>query len=327
MSERVLITGASGFVGYHLIEAAMKNNLEVFGAVRKSSKVDHLKEFNIQYAYTNFNSVEALTAEIEQNQYDYIIHAAGVTKANSAAEYDAINTDYTINLAKAAVASGRIKKFVFISSLAAMGPIATVEGIITEQNEQLPVTAYGHSKRRAEEELKKFTSLNYVILRPTAVYGPRDKDILIVLKQFAGRFEPYIGKIDQYLSFIYVKDLATACILGLTKGNQSAYLLSDGKRYNRYELANITKRLLGINTFKIHLPVGFVRVIAGIAEGVSRITKKPSALNIEKLNELTAVNWICSIEKAEKELDFHPQYDLNSGLNETLNWYKVNKWL
>ncbi|WP_342645528.1 NAD-dependent epimerase/dehydratase family protein [Mucilaginibacter sp. CSA2-8R] len=327
MSERVLITGASGFVGYHLIEAALKNGLEVFAAVRKSSKTDHLKNLNIQYAYSNFNSIEALKAEIEQNQYDYIIHAAGVTKANSAADYDAINTDYTVNLAKAAVASGRIKKFVFVSSLAAIGPLTTVDGILNEDNPQLPVTAYGHSKKRAEEELKKITSLNYVILRPTAVYGPRDKDILIVLKQFAGRFEPYIGKIDQYLSFIYVKDLAQACILALTKGHQTAYLISDGKRYDRYELANITKRLLNVSTLKIHLPVGLVRVIAGLAESVSRITKKPSALNVEKLNELTAVNWICSIDKAQRELGFEPQYDLSRGLEETLKWYKEHKWL
>jgi len=326
MSERVLITGASGFVGFHLIEAAL-NNLEVFAAVRKSSKVDHLKELQVQYAYTNFTNVEALTAEILENQYDYIIHAAGVTKANSKAEYDAINTNYTVNLAKAAVASGRIKKFVFISSLAAVGPMATVEGLLTEATTQAPVTAYGHSKKRAEEELKKFTSLNYVILRPTAVYGPRDKDILIILKQFANRFEPYIGKIEQYLSFIYVKDLAQACIQALTHGEQSAYLLSDGKRYDRYQLANITKRLLGISTFKIHLPVSVIKVVAGIAEGVSKITKKPSALNIEKLNELTAANWICSIEKAQQELEFKPKYDLNSGLEETLNWYKENKWL
>ncbi len=327
MSERVLITGASGFVGFHLIEAALKNGLEVFAAVRKSSKTDHLKNLNVQYAYSNFNSVEALQAEIEQNKYDYIIHAAGVTKANSAADYDAINTTYTINLAKAAVASGRIKKFVFVSSLAAVGPLTTVEGILNEDNPQLPVTAYGHSKKRAEEALKSITALNYVILRPTAVYGPRDKDILIVLKQFAGRFEPYIGKIDQYLSFIYVKDLAQACILALTKGHQTAYLISDGKRYNRYELANITKRLLNVTTLKIHLPVGLVRVIAGLAESVSRVTKKPSALNVEKLNELTAVNWICSIEKAQRELSFTPQYDLNRGLEETLNWYKEHKWL
>jgi UDP-glucose 4-epimerase len=327
MSERVLITGASGFVGFHLIEAALKNNLEVFAAVRKSSKVDHLKELQVHYAYTNFNSVDALTAEILENRYDYIIHAAGVTKANSKAEYDAINTDYTVNLAKAALASGRIKTFVFVSSLAAVGPLDTVEGILTEQSAQLPVTAYGHSKKRAEEELKKFTALNYVILRPTAVYGPRDKDILIVLKQFANKFEPYIGKIDQYLSFIYVKDLAQACILALTRGKQSAYLLSDGKRYDRYQLANITKRLLGVKTFKIHLPVGFIKVVAGIAEGVSKITKKPSALNVEKLNELTAANWICSIDKAQQELNFKPQYDLNSGLKETLTWYKENKWL
>jgi len=327
MKERVLITGASGFVGYHLVEAALKANLEVFAAVRKSSKVEHLKEFNIQYAYTNFTNPEALAKEIEENQYDYIIHAAGVTKANSTAEYDAINTGYTINLAKAAVASGRIKKFVFVSSLAAVGPLSTIDGCLNEDNVQTPVTAYGHSKKRAEEALKQITDLDYVILRPTAVYGPRDKDILIVLKQFAGGFEPYIGRIDQYLSFIYVKDLADACVLGLTHGKQSAYLLSDGKKYNRYELANITKRLLSVKTFKIHLPIPVIKVVAGIAEGVSRLTKKASALNVEKLNELTAVSWICSIDKAQQELEFKPKYDLESGLAETLTWYKQNKWL
>ncbi|WP_295773015.1 NAD(P)-dependent oxidoreductase [uncultured Mucilaginibacter sp.] len=327
MKERVLITGASGFVGYHLVEAALKANLDVYAAVRKSSKVDHLKEFDIQYAYTNFNDIEALSKEIAENQYDYIIHAAGVTKANSAAEYDAVNTGYAVNLAKAAVKSNRIKKFVFVSSLAAVGPLNTTEGCLTENSVQAPVTAYGNSKKRAEEAFKQIEGLNYVILRPTAVYGPRDKDILIVLKQFAGGFEPYIGRIDQYLSFIYVKDLAQACVLGLTHGHNSAYLLSDGKRYNRYELANITKRLLSVKTFKIHLPVSVIWVVAGIAEGISRITKKASALNVEKLNELTAVSWICSIDKAQQELNFAPQYDLERGLAETLSWYKENKWL
>ncbi|UEG51771.1 NAD-dependent epimerase/dehydratase family protein [Mucilaginibacter daejeonensis] len=327
MKQRVLITGASGFVGFHLIEAALKAGYEVYAAVRKSSKVNHLKDLDIQYAYTNFNSVEALQEEIEQNKYDHIIHAAGVTKANSASEYDAVNTTYTVNLAKAAVASKRIQKFVFVSSLAAVGPLPSIEGCLNEESTQAPVTAYGQSKKRAEEALKNIEGLNYVILRPTAVYGPRDKDILIVLKQFANRFEPYIAKMDQHLSFIYVKDLAQACVLGLSHGQREAYLLSDGKRYDRYEMANITKRLLNISTFRIHLPLPVVKVIAQMAESVSRVTKKASALNVEKLNELTAANWICSIDKARQELEFSPKYDLEKGLEETLTWYKANKWL
>jgi len=180
MKKRVLITGASGFLGYHLVEEALQNDLEVYVAVRKSSNIAHLKDLDIQYTYPAFDDPSALEKELKTRGYDYIIHAAGVTKARSAREYKTINTDYTYNLAAAAVSAG-IKGFVFISSLAAMGPLNTLTGVITEETKPHPVTAYGKSKLLAEEKLKSITSLNYTILRPTAIYGPRDKDIFIFL--------------------------------------------------------------------------------------------------------------------------------------------------
>src|SRR6201985_3167243 len=131
MKQRVLITGASGFVGYHLITEALKNNLEVFAAVRKTSKIDHLKEFDIQYTYPDFDSVAGLKKELEEKQYHYIIHAAGVTAAKTRQDYDRVNAEYTYNLALAASqANIGLKKFVFLSSLAALGPLPTTEGII-----------------------------------------------------------------------------------------------------------------------------------------------------------------------------------------------------
>jgi UDP-glucose 4-epimerase len=113
MKERVLITGASGFVGYHLIAEALKNNMEVFAAVRKSSKTDHLKNFDIQYIYPDFDDVSSLKKELDKNKYDYIIHAAGVTKARSRKEYDHINAGYTHNIALAAIENNnKLKKMV-----------------------------------------------------------------------------------------------------------------------------------------------------------------------------------------------------------------------
>jgi len=327
MKERVLITGASGFVGYHLIEAALNNNLEVYAAIRKSSNIEHLKGLDIKYTYINFEDVDALIRDVKNNKYDYIIHAAGLTKARTPQEYRDINTDYTTNLARAAVAAGHIKKFVFLSSLAAAGPLNDLHGEIDNNHKDKPVTNYGKSKLMAERQLAKFPSLNYIVLRPTAVYGPRDKDIYIVLKQFAKGLEPYIGKVTQQLSFIYVKDLAEVSIQAVNSTAQGTYALSDGEVYSRYQLADITKQLLGLKTFKLHLPVIFVKAIAAIAEYVSAVTKKASALNIEKLNELTAVNWACSITDARHDLNFNPQYDLQKGLKETLDWYKLNKWL
>jgi len=120
MKERVLITGASGFVGYHLIDEALKNNLSVYAAVRKTSDINHLKDFDIQYTYPDFDDLQALESELKENRYDYIIHAAGVTKARSQQEYDHINATYTHNLASAVMASGiKLKKFVAMTWSAA----------------------------------------------------------------------------------------------------------------------------------------------------------------------------------------------------------------
>jgi UDP-glucose 4-epimerase len=328
MKERVLITGASGFVGYHLINEAINNNLEVFAAVRKSSKVDHLKEFDAKYTYPDFTSLQALKDNINENKYDYIIHAAGVTKARSAAEYDNINAEYTYNLALAALESNiSLKKFVLISSLAAVGPLNTLSGIITENTTPAPVTAYGRSKLLAEEKLKSLADLDYTILRPTGVYGPRDRDIFIFFKQLTNHIEPYIGNIEQNLSLIYVTDLAQAAIKALYAGSKKTYNLSDGNFYDRYALGNITREVLNLKTVKFHLPVNFVKLIANISEKVSSLGNKASVLNLEKLNELMAVNWNCDITLAEADLEFSPQYDLRSGVTETLKWYKANKWL
>lgn len=327
MKERVLITGASGFVGYHIIQEALNNNLEVFAAVRKSSDVAHLKNLNITFTYPNFNNISALQQEIADNNYQYIIHAAGITRASGQDAYNAINVTYTINLAKAAAAVPGFKKFIFVSSLAALGPLRTLTGVITDGQSPNPVTAYGISKLLAEDKLKTIDNLNYTILRPTAVYGPRDTGIYLALKQFAKGMEPYIGNMQQKLSFIYVKDVARACIKALFIGQQKAYNLSDGNFYNRYELADNTKNILGVKTIKFHLPVKFVKIIAGVAEIIGSLRRQTPILNTEKLNELTAINWFCTIEEARQDLGFYPAYNLQTGLNETITWYKANNWL
>jgi len=329
MSERVLITGASGFVGYHLVNAALQNNLEVFAAVRKTSKIDHLKEFSIQYCYPDFKNVDALKAELEKHQFSYIIHAAGITAAKNEQEYNTINAQYTYNLALAASqADIPLKKFVFLSSLAGMGPLPTTEGVITEDTPPAPVTAYGKSKLLAEHMLAPLTSLPLITLRPTAVYGPRDEGIFIILKTFANGFEPYIGKAPQQLSFVYVKDLAAVTVQALQSDIvQKTYNVSDGKAYDRYELARLTKKILNKKTLKIHLPVGIIRILAGFMERMYAKSTKSPALNTEKLSELTAANWICSIEDVSRDLNYLPKYDLERGLTESLQWYKTNHLL
>lgn len=329
MKQKVLITGASGFVGFHLIEAALAKNLKVFAAVRQSSDIKHLASYHINYTYPDFNSVESLEKELKEKQYNFIIHAAGTTKAKNEEEYNKVNASYTFNLAQAAanIATG-LQKMVFISSLAAIGPLTETNNLISEDTSPAPVTAYGKSKLLAEQQLKDI-DLPLVILRPTAVYGSRDKDIFIILKTFSKGFEPYIGSKEQQLSFVYAKDLAIAAVDSLftAQAANGTYNITDGNCYTRYEMANITKNVLNKKTFKVHLPLQFVKGLAAVLETTYGMFGKIPALNAEKLNELTAVNWCCNMEKARKSLNYNPAYNLQQGLKEALDWYKVNQWL
>jgi len=328
MRDRVMITGASGFLGFHIIEAALAMGLEVYVAVRKSSDTSHLKQFDIKYTYPDLNSISNLKNEIEKNNYRYIIHAAGITKASSQEAYNKVNAKLTYNIGKAAaMAAVELKKFVFVSSLAAVGPLQNASGILTESVPPMPVTAYGKSKLLAEEQLNELP-LPLTIIRPTAIYGPREKDILILFKSINKGWEPYIGRAPQQLSFVYAKDVAEVIINALfSKYDHTTYNVSDGAVYNRYQLANYAKRVLQKKTTIMHLPLGIIKAMAFVLEKLYGLAHKVPALNRGKINELTAANWNCSIEKVAAELGFKPAYNLESGIRETLDWYKNNNWI
>ncbi len=328
MTQKVLITGASGFLGYHLINAAIENGLEVYAAIRKNSNIKHLQDLPIKYVMPDYGNAEGLTNLFSEYKFDFVIHAAGTTKANTAQEYDLINNTYTHNLALAAEKNkGLVKRFVFISSLAAIGPLNNPTEKINEATGPNPVTAYGKSKLNAEKNLENI-DIPVTILRPTAIYGPREKDIFILTQYVNKGFEPYIGKDAQKLSFVYSKDVAALAvkILSLDKAN-GAYNITDGNEYSRYDYADIVKNILGKKALRIHLPVTMVKTILFVVEKISRALNKVPAVSNEKLGELMASNWICDISKAKRELDFTPGYDLQQGLKESIDWYKTNNWL
>lgn len=328
MRDKVLITGASGFLGYHLINAALEKGLEVYAAVRKSSDISHLKALPVKFTELDYKDVEAMEKIFAAEKINYVIHAAGTTKALSQEEYDLVNNIYTQHLAKAAEKNReQIKRFVYISSLAATGPSNNLEIGIQDNAVPYPVTAYGKSKLNAEIGLKD-TDISVTILRPTAIYGPREKDIFIVTQTLNKGLDPYIGKGLQKLSFVYAKDMAAVAVNALLKtGPYSIYNISDGNEYNRYEYADIVKGLLRKKAFRFHIPLGILKGFLYVSDRVNKYLKKASPLSIEKLNELTAVNWTCDISKAKQELDFAPQYDLKRGLEESLEWYRSNQWL
>ncbi|TCK85709.1 NAD-dependent epimerase/dehydratase family protein [Albibacterium bauzanense] len=329
MRKKILITGASGFVGYHLIAEALQNGLEVYAAIRPNSKIEHLSHFNINYIHLNYTSVEDLKKEIEGKKYNYIIHAAGITKAKTLADYNQINAEFSRNLALAASqVSVPIEKFVLVSSLAALGPIQDLSTLIQDNSIPNPVTSYGWSKLLAEQYLLEIPNLPLVIIRPTAVYGPREHDLYVIFKAINQGLDPYIGKFSQQLSFIYVKDLAKALVKVLSiASTNNMYNITDGVVYNRYALADAAKSILGKKAFRVHLPIFMVTGLAILMDRWYSNRKDTPVLNKEKMNELTAVNWACDISKIQRDLNFVPQYSLKEGVSETLNWYKESKWL
>ncbi|MEO6819215.1 MAG: NAD(P)-dependent oxidoreductase, partial [Ginsengibacter sp.] len=219
MKEKVLITGASGFLGFHLIESALEKNLDVYAGIRKSSDISHLSHLPISYAYLDLSNSKSLAAEMAANHYDYIIHAAGITKAKSQIQYNVVNADYTFNLALAVKHAGiALKKFIYISSLAALGPLENSDDVIVETTNPNPVTRYGKSKLLSETKLQGL-GIPLVILRPTAIYGPRERDLFLLFKLIKKGYELYIGKMAQRLSFIYAKDMADVTINALSNPN------------------------------------------------------------------------------------------------------------
>lgn len=329
MKKRILITGATGFVGFHLIQAALASGLQVFANVRRSSKTDHLQGLNINFVELDFESIYALTQNMDEHKYDYVIHAAAVTKAGSLDEYNKYNASYTRHLAIAVSnALHKVEKFVFVSSLAALGPLKKTGALLSDHGESNPVTYYGKSKALAETYLGSIPNLPLLVFRPTAVYGPREHDILMMLKAISKGFEVYVGDADHKLSFIYVKDLAEVMISSLQSDLvNKTYNVSDGNSYGRSSFSENAKSIMQKRTLKVKVPLPILTGLAWSLEKTYKLAGKMPTLNIDKVKELTGMNWTCEIENIKKDLGFSPKYQLQQGLEETIKWNKKNNWL
>jgi nucleoside-diphosphate-sugar epimerase len=329
MSEKVLITGATGFVGYHLIEQSLLAGLDVYAAVRQQSDTSHLDSSKINYVHLDYSSAEELRSVLEKHQFQYIIHAAGITKAKEQSVYNKVNAEFTRNLGIAiSNVNYKVKKFVFLSSLAALGPLKDLSEKLQDNSVAHPVTSYGASKILAEQYLNEIPDLPIITIRPTAVYGPREKDLFILFTTINKGLEPYIGNFKQQLSFVYVVDLAKIVVKALFSEIVGAtYNVSDGKVYDRYALAFFIRKALRKKTLKFHLPVSVVSLLASAMELLYSRSKEAPTLNKEKMAELTAVNWACDIQDIQKDLGYAPLFDLEKGVSDTVAWYKSNNWL
>jgi len=330
---KILITGASGFIGSFIVEEALKQGFETWAAVRKSSSKEYLQDERIHFIELNLSSKAQLIEQLRPHQFDYVVHAAGVTKCLNKADFRRINTEGTKNLVDALLdLQMPLKRFVFLSSLSVFGAIKErlPYDEIREDDTPKPNTEYGRSKLEAERYIDSIGSRTpYIILRPTGVYGPKEKDYFMMAKSIKQHIDFAVGYQRQDITFVYVTDVVQAVFLALEKGETGRkYFLSDGQVYQSTTFSDLIHEELGRPWWlRITAPVWVLRIVTFFGEYIGHITGKVTALNNDKYNILRQRNWRCDIEPARRELGFEPKVQLKEGVKTTIQWYKDHKWL
>lgn len=336
MHKNIIITGASGFIGSFLVEKALDQSFNTWAGIRKSSSTEYLKDKRIRFIDLKFNNPQQLTEQLkefkqEYGQPNYIIHNAGLTKCLDPSDFDRVNFQYTVNFINSLIESDCIPdKFILMSSLSIFGTQDECDYTpIQLTDTPNPNTAYGKSKLKAEEYLENQINFPYIILRPTGVYGPREKDYYLMLKTVKSGLDVGAGFQPQHLTFTYVKDLVDAAFLALESPiSNKAYFVTDGNVYTDTEYTSLVKQVLGKKfVLSLKVPLSILKLISSIAEDISKITKKPSTLNRDKYKIMKQRNWECDIQPLIEDLKFSPKYDLQKGLEESVSWYKENGWL
>lgn len=326
----VLVTGASGFLGSHVAERLSQSGRAVRALVRKSSDTKFLASLpGVELVHGSVDDYESC-AHAAQG-VSGIVHAAGLVKARSGDEFRRINTDGTENLMRAALAAGTVKRFVLVSSQAAGGP--SQNGVpVAVGSERAPVTAYGRSKLAAERVLLTEKSvLPCTILRPPAIYGPRDREILIFFKAVKSGVLPLTNPKEARYSMIYGPDCAAACIAALDADSESGLTLyvDDGQPITFGEMVDRVEAALGTKAWlRIPLPPQLVRGAAALTELYGKVTDQAVMLTRDKCNELhERGGWVCDGRAALTALRWKPEVTFAEGVKLTADWYRSAGWL
>lgn len=336
MNYKILVTGASGFIGSFLVEEGLAEGMQVWAGVRKSSSRKYLQDERIRFAELDFTDSDRLSSQLQKHKtehggWDYIIHCAGVTKCIDKAGFEIGNYWATRHFIETLVSLDIVpKNFIFISSLSVFGPVREKDySPICETDIPAPNTAYGISKLNTEKYLQGLKNFPYVIFRPTGVYGPREKDYFLMVESICNHVDFVAGYKRQDITFIYVKDLVQAVYLAIKKNvTYRSYFVSDGEVYNSRTFSDLIRKELG-NPWMIRFvcPLPLLKIISSVVDLFSRFTHKPSTLNGDKYNIMKQRNWRCDITPVIRELGYRPEYNLERGVKETIRWYKEEEWI
>lgn len=327
-NSTILVTGATGFVGSHLVDNLLSRNCKVHCLVRATSSLQWLETSRLTLHTVDLARPHSLKKALENAEY--VFHCAGLTKAKTRKEYFLANAGASARLYQACADYGtKLKSIVHLSSLAATGPSA-LQRPVDESFECKPITHYGKSKLAGEKiALEYSASLPITILRPPVVYGPRETDFYNYLKTISKGWNPVVGRVRREISLIYVKDLVNAMIMAVSQpaGKENIFFVTDGKNYAWEEVSQTAMKILNVRARTVIIPEMVMFPAACLMEIFACLGSRPALLNRQKAKEICEESWTASAKKFFASHSFEPQYDLNRGLEETVRWYKKNTWL
>ncbi len=326
----VLITGASGFVGSHLAEALDRKNVKTKLLVRKTSRLPFSIKPQVELCYGDVTDYESVRKAVKGVKVVY--HLAGLLRGANFSAYQKVNAEGTRNVCRAAEDEKGFRRLVYVSSLSAAGP-SPLGGEIDETMPCHPISFYGQTKRMGEEiVLSHHKKFEISILRPGAVYGPRETDIFEYFKMVRQGWVVNGGDGTQRISFVYVADLVDAILLAgaSPEAKGQIFFVSDGKSLSWNELAAHIGQILKKSYKSFNVPLGIVRIAASLGDGVARLTGKsflPPIVSTDKLKEAGASGWVCDNRRICQQLGFKPKVDIEKGLRNTVQFYLTAGWL
>ena len=322
---RVFVTGGTGFVGSHVVRALVARGHEPVCLVRDPRKAASVFG-TAAPELVRGDLADAAALARGAAGADAVVHLAGLTAARSRAELFAVNEGGTRAVANAASIAGTVRRFVYVSSLAAAGP-APNDGALTGSEEARPVSDYGRSKLAGEAPIRRL-SMPWTILRPPAVYGPYDRELQRLFTIAQRGITPIFGGGSERLSLVFGPDLADAIADCVEKpAAEGAYYPAHRDVTTTRELVTAIAAALGVRARLVSIPRGVVRPLFWLSGTVAQLAGRTTLLSADKANEILAGDWICSPAALEAAVGWQARTDLASGLTQTAAWYRAAGWL
>jgi nucleoside-diphosphate-sugar epimerase len=321
---KALVTGATGFVGSHLVEALRSRGHQVTALVRSPSKAAALEPLGVRLVPGDLDDAGSLARAVEGQ--DLVFHVAGLVAAKDEGEFVRVNRDGTASLV-AAAARARVGRFVYVSSMAAGGPAGKGRPL-TGTEPPRPVTGYGRSKLAGEIAVKE-GALPWVIVRPPTVYGPRDREVLKVFRMARWGVAPVFGDGSQELSAVHGADLASALVVaGTAPGTLGkVYYPCHPEIVTSAAFVRTVWRAMGRRVRIVPVPHTLGRAMLGLTEAATRILGQRTILTRDKANEFFQPAWTGDPEPLTRDSGWRAAHDLVSGMADTVGWYRSAGWL